>query len=103
MRRKIGHPRFIDPSLVEIGDKISVEHAEVKGIVTINNGVVANRLDQGYTRRFITAEGAVLLAWNIKANNSIRVTLLEREEPENATLFDQPHDFLELTGRWEVA
>lgn len=88
MLRKIGSPRFIDPSLIEIGDEISVEHKPDKGITTTLKGVVAKRMDSGETRYLMTVEGATLLAWSPKKTSKYRVTLLGREEPENATIFD---------------
>lgn len=95
MRRKIGQPRFIDPSLVEVGDEVSVEHREDKGITTTNRGVVAARIDSGETRRFVTAEGGTLMAWAPGKINRIKVTLYAREEPEGATMFDLPTEIRE--------
>ena len=88
MRRKIGQPRFIDPSLVEEGDEISVEHVENKGVTTTVRGVVDQRLEQGAMRRFITAEGGTLMAWEPGKLSKFRVTLYAREEPEHATIFE---------------
>jgi hypothetical protein len=87
VRRKIGQPRFIDPSLVETGDEISVEHTVNKGVTTTVRGIVAERLEQGSMRRFITSEGGTLMAWEPGRIAKIRVTLYAREEPENATIF----------------
>ena len=87
MRRKIGQPRFIDPSLVEVGDEISVEHVENKGVTTTVKGVVFERLEQGSMRRFITSEGGTLMAFEPGRISKFRVTLYAREEPENATIF----------------
>ena len=87
MRRKIGQPRFIDPSLIEVGDEISVEHKPDRGVITTIRGVVGKRVDSGDTVYLITEEGATLLAWSAKRTNKYRVTLYAREEPENATIF----------------
>lgn len=87
MLRKIGQPRFIDPSLIELGDEISVEHKPDHGITTTLQGIVAKRADAGETRYLMTKEGATLLAWSPKRNAKYRVTLIAREEPENATIF----------------
>jgi hypothetical protein len=88
VRRKIGQPRFIDPSLVEEGDEISVEHKEDRGITTILKGVVAKRIDTGTVRRFTTSENATLFAYEPGKPVKIRITLYAREEPEHAGLFD---------------
>lgn len=88
MRRKIGQPRFIDPSLVEEGDEISVEHKENRGIVTTLRGIVAKRRDEGATRYLVTEEGATLLSWDAKGNKQVKVTLFAREEPEGSTIFE---------------
>ena len=99
MLRKIGQPRFIDPSLIEIGDEISVEHAPTKGVTTTLKGIVAKRTDAGDTRYLMTAEGSTLVAWSPRKNTKIRVTLLGREEPEHATMFDLPDNIQEVQER----
>ena len=77
----------IKPSIVRIGDKISVEHKSNRGIVTTLTGVVASRNDHGDTRHLLTAEGAVLLTWNAKENNAVKVMLISRAEVEQQPLF----------------
>lgn len=99
MRRKIGQPRFIDPSLVEKGDEISVEHRENRGITTTLRGIVAKRVDSGQTRYLMTEEGATLLAWEPGRASKVKVTLYAREEPEQATIFDLPDDIKEVEQR----
>ena len=95
MRRKIGQPRFIDPSLIEEGDEISVEHREDKGITMTLRGIVDQCVDRGATRLLITKEGATLLAWSPGRINRVRVTLFAREEPDKATMFDLPEEIRE--------
>lgn len=99
MRRKIGQPRFIDPSLVEEGDEISVEHKEDKGITTILKGVVAKRIDTGAVRRYTTSENATLFAYEPGKPVRVRITLFAREEPTNAGLFDIEESINEVRKR----
>jgi len=99
MRRKIGQPRFIDPSLVEIGDEISVQLKEDHGITTTLLGVVAKRLDVGTTRYLITKENSTILAWDVKRTRGVKVTLIAREEPEQSSMFNLPDEIIELGKR----
>ena len=99
MRRKIGQPRLIAPSLVEEGDEISVEHKPDRGITTTLRGIVAKRVDSGDTRYMMTEEGATLLAWGPKENRKVKVTLISREEPDQATMFDLPEDIEDIRKR----
>jgi hypothetical protein len=99
MLRMIGRPRPIDPSLIEDGDDISVEHKANRGIVMTLRGVVAKRVDGGSTRYLMTAEGATLLAWEPGKKNAIKVTLYGREEPEQATMFDLPTEIESIKER----
>lgn len=84
----IKHPRRIDPSLVEIGDDISVEHKPDRGVTTILRGIVGKRVDNGQTRYLMTVEGATLIAWEPNRLNGYKVTLFGRDEPVQETLFD---------------
>lgn len=88
--RPIKQPRRIDPSLVEIGDDIAVEHPEKRGIVTINRGIVASRMESGSTRYYLTKDGATLMAWDAKGINKIKVILYGRDEVPQTTLFELP-------------
>lgn len=87
-------PRKIDPSLIEIGDTISVVHKRNQGIVSILEGVVHERNDSGNVRYFVTREGATLLAW-IPGRHDVRVTLLSRPDFKQQTLFDFDNGFLD--------
>lgn len=90
MIRKIGQPRFIDESLIEIGDLISVEHRQEKGVTMTIKGIV-DKIDAiGRHRYLLTKEGSTILAWEPGRASKVKVTLLGREEPENATIFDLP-------------
>ena len=84
----VRQPHRIDPSLVEIGDDISVEHKAERGIITTLRGIVAKRVDSGQTRYMITSEGATLLAWEPGRTNKIKVTLFGRDAKPVETLFD---------------
>lgn len=95
MRRKIGQPRFIDVSLIENGDEISVEYPTDRGITTTLKGIVDHRTDHGKTRYLMTAENATLVSWEPKKNAKVRVTLYSRLEPEGATIFDLPDEIRE--------
>jgi hypothetical protein len=72
--------RVIDPSLIEIGDTISVVHPRNQGIVHILEGVVHKRQETGNVRYFTTSEGATLLAWTPGVRTNVKVTLLSRPE-----------------------
>lgn len=87
-------PRKIDPSLIELGDTISVVHKRNQGIVTILEGVVHERKDSGNVRYFVTKEGATLLAW-IPGRHDVKVTLLSRPEFKQQTLFEFDNGFLD--------
>ena len=102
MRRKIGQPRFIDPSLIEIGDDISVEHKPQKGMTMTLRGIVAVRNDYGDTRYLSTREGATLLAWGPKKNVGVRVILYGREEAQEVAMFDLPDNIQEVVERISV-
>lgn len=71
--------RVIDPSLIEIGDTISVVHPRNQGIVTILEGTVDKISYSGGIKYFTTKENATLLAWQTGKHNK-RVTLLSRPE-----------------------
>lgn len=90
--RPIKQPRRIDPSLVEIGDDVSVEHPEDRGVTTTLRGIVAKRVDHGDTRYLMTKEGATLMAWSPKGNK-IKVTLFARDDVPQVTLFEMPEEF----------
>lgn len=81
-------PRRIDPSLVEIGDKISVIHKRDRGITMTLEGVVADRVDHGKTRRFVTSENATLFAFDVDSKPTVTVTLITRQAVPQATLFE---------------
>jgi hypothetical protein len=84
----IKQPRRIDPSLVEIGDDISVTFKKDRGLTTTNRGIVGKRMDSGSTRYLLTEEGATLLAWEPSRTKLVEVTLYGREEVPQSTLFD---------------
>lgn len=88
-------PHKLDPSLIELGDTISVAHKRNQGIVTILEGVVYERKDSGNVRYFVTKEGATLLAW-IPGRNDVKVTLLSRPEVRQQTLFEFDNSFLDV-------
>ncbi len=92
MRHKIGHPHYIDPSLIEIGDEVIVHHKPKRGITMTLTGIVAKRVDEGATRYLSTKEGSTLLAWSPKKNADIKVVLLSREASENTALFNLPEE-----------
>lgn len=79
-------PRVIDPSLIELGDTISVAHKRDKGLVLILEGVVYERKDSGNVRYFTTKEGSTLLAWTPERRD-VKVTLLSRPEYRQTPIF----------------
>lgn len=84
----ITQPRRIDPSLVEVGDDISVEHKPDRGVTTTLRGIVGKRVDSGQTRYLMTTDGATILAWEPGRLNRYKVTLFGREEMPQEVLFD---------------
>lgn len=84
----IKQPRRIDPSLIEIGDDIAVEHKANRGLVVTQRGIVAKRIDHGSNRYLMTEEGATILAWEPGKNTGVKITLYGREEKPQETLFD---------------
>lgn len=96
--KPIKRPRRIDPSLIDLGDDISVEHKPVKGVTMTLRGIVAMR-GLGSTRYLATAEGATLLAWEPGKTSRVKVTLYGRAEPEQATLFDVLDSMDEVRAR----
>lgn len=93
--KAIGQPRRIDPSLVEIGDDISVQLKSDRGIVTTLRGVVGKRLDHGKVRYLMTNEGATLLAWEPNTTKRVIVTLFGREEYPQESMFELPQEIQE--------
>lgn len=93
--RPIKQPRRIDPSLVEIGDDISVEHKEDRGITTTLRGIVAKRVESGSTRYYLTKEGATLMAWQPGKSNKFKITLFARDDVPQSSLFDLPDELTE--------
>lgn len=99
MRIRYREPQAIDPAVIEIGDDISVELPEDRGVTTTLRGIVAKRVDHGATRYLMTQEGATLLAWEAKRRNKApKVLIYGREEHPQATLFEAPVDE-EIRGR----
>lgn len=89
MRINYRTPQAIDPSVIEIGDDISVELPADKGLVTTLRGIVAKRHDHGSTRYLMTAEGATILAWEARKRvGAPKVTIYGREEHPQAMLFE---------------
>ena len=82
----VRQPRYIDPSVIEIGDDVAVEHTASKGVVTTVRGIVAKRIDSGSTRYYVTAEGGTLFSWEPGKRNGIKVTLFGRSEQPQETL-----------------
>lgn len=91
----IKQPRRIDPSLIETGDDISVEHMPNRGLTIINRGVVAKRIDRGSVRYLMTKEGATILAWEPGKKTGVKVILFGREEVSQSTLFDNMDELRE--------
>lgn len=84
----IKQPRRIDPSLLEVGDDISVEHPADRGMTVTIRGIIAKQMKSGQTRYFMTNEGATILAWEIGKKLRVKVTLFGRDATPQATLFD---------------
>lgn len=95
MIRPIKQPRRIDPSLVEVGDDISVEHPMTKGIITILRGVVHHRSEGGSTRYYHTEEGATLFAYDPTRTNKVKIVLYGRDEMPQSTLFETAEELKE--------
>lgn len=88
--RPIKQPRRIDPSLVEVGDDISVELPHDRGITTSLRGIIFKRVDSGSTRYYMTKEGATLFAYDPTKVNKIKLTLFARDDMPQSTMFDMP-------------
>jgi hypothetical protein len=84
----IKQPRRIDPSLVEIGDDISITRKPERGVTTTLRGIVGKRIDVGATRYMMTDEGATLFAWEAMQTVGLTITLYGREEKPQSTLFE---------------
>lgn len=84
----IKQPRRIDPSLVEIGDDVSVEYKMENGIIKTLRGIVGKRVDTGKTRYLLTKEGATLYSWSPERKAQITITLYGRAEQPQTTLFE---------------
>lgn len=82
----IGRPRIIDASMVDIGDDISVEYPEERGVTTTLRGVIAKRMMSGQSRYFMTKDGATLVSWEPNKKSRVKVTLFGREEFPQETL-----------------
>lgn len=85
----IKQPRRIDPSLIEIGDDIAVEHGPARGLTTTLRGIVAKEVKSGSTKFLMTSEGATILAWEIGKPIGVKITLYGREEFPQESLFDK--------------
>lgn len=94
-RIKYAVPHTIDPSLIETGDEISVQHKKDQGVELTLRGIVGKRVDSGNVRYLCTKEGATLLAWEPSRKGTIKVLLWSREEITQQTLFSA--DFLDET------
>lgn len=70
-------PRHINPALIQIGDKLAITRDLGNGITQTLTGRVAERVDNGATRTFRTAERGVLVAWEPNRPYP-SVTLLDR-------------------------
>jgi hypothetical protein len=84
----IKQPRRIDPSLVEIGDDISITLKPERGITTTLRGIVGKRIDVGATRYMMTDEGATLFAWEAKRTVGLTITLYGRSDCPQTSLFE---------------
>jgi hypothetical protein len=86
-RVRIPFPQVIDPSLIEIGDEISVHHKKDQGVEHILRGIVGKRIDSGNVRYLCTEEGATLLAWE---PSRVGITVMKHsyETKPHDTLFD---------------
>ncbi len=81
-------PRRIDPSLVEHGDDISVEHKPERGLTSSVRGIVDKIAVIGSGRHFLTSEGATILVWFPGKANTAKITLYGRAEAVQDVLFD---------------
>ena len=90
-RIRYAAPHTIDPSLIEIGDEIYVEHPKRKGVRTYVRGIVAHRSEHGKSRILSTAEGGTLLAWSPAGREGVKVLLYSRLEQtqEQLSLFPE--------------
>lgn len=90
--KPIKQPRRIDPSLVEIGDDVSIEHPASRGVTTILRGIVHHRSESGSTRYYHTVEGATLFAYDPTKVNKIKIILYARDDVPQTTLFELPSE-----------
>lgn len=84
----IKQPRRIDPSLIEIGDDISVEFKKSRGLTTSNRGIVGKIVKSGAARFLCTSEGATIMSWTPGHKANVKVTLYGRAVKVQDTLFD---------------
>ena len=80
-------PRIIDPSLIVIGDVISVIYPDDLGIVYAMEGKVAALHNNARNTNFVTKEGGILLTWKVGDSKKIKVWLLKREPMEQTPMF----------------
>jgi hypothetical protein len=80
-------PRIIDPSLIVVGDTISVMHPDDLGIMYSMEGKVAVLHVNTRGTNFVTKEGGILLTWRVGDRTKIKVWLLKRPPMEQTPMF----------------
>lgn len=95
MIRPIKQPRRIDPSLVEVGDDVSVELPTDRGITTTLRGIVKSVVRSNATNYYMTEEGATLFAHTPGHVNKIKVTLFARDDVPQTAMFELTEEIKE--------
>ena len=81
-------PRVIDPSLVDVGDTITVTYPKDAGVLVHMVGKVARIRDEGNYKHFDTKEGGRIFHWRAGDRSGIRVTLTARDPQPQIPMFD---------------
>lgn len=84
----IRQPRLIDPSLIEVGDDISVTMKPNKGIISTKRGIVAKKVYSGKSQFYMTEEGSTIFAFEPGRSHGLTIMLYGRAQVVSETLFE---------------
>lgn len=88
MRLVFRLPEKIDPSLINIGDEISVEHKSDNGLTTTVRGIVGKQASFHSVKHLMTDQGATILTWTPGKDHGLKVMRHSKLEMVQNTLFD---------------